>query len=134
MNARLLICLLLPLVAHAQTVGDKLRANASRAAAITVSGPPITLTWNASPSTEAIGYKVYWGTTNGVYASHVDVGTNLIAQITGLAIGQRYYFAATAYRSARRILARRFYQVRHPASWKASFRMFSASSHDMVSS
>jgi hypothetical protein len=62
-----------------------------------------TLTWTA-PSTNIdgtvlttlAGYKVYYGTTLGIYAS-VDVGYTNSYQVVGLTKGQTYYFAVTAY-------------------------------------
>ena len=62
-----------------------------------------TLAWSApttnvdgTPLTTLAGYKVYYGTTPGVYTSIVagDVSTY---QVVGLANGQTYYFTVTAY-------------------------------------
>ena len=62
-----------------------------------------TLTWIA-PSTNVdgtllttlAGYKVYYGTTPGVYTS-VDIGDVNSYRIVGLTKGQTYYFTVTAY-------------------------------------
>jgi hypothetical protein len=62
-----------------------------------------TLAWSApttnvdgTPLTTLAGYKVYYGTTPGVYTSLV-VGNVNSYQIAGLANGQTYYFTVTAY-------------------------------------
>jgi hypothetical protein len=64
-----------------------------------------TLTWAApstnvdgTPLTSLAGYKVYYGTTPGVFAS-VDVGYTSSYQVAGLTKGQTYYFTVTAYDS-----------------------------------
>jgi hypothetical protein len=61
------------------------------------------LAWSApttnvdgTPLTTLAGYKVYYGTTPGVYTSIV-VGNASSYEITGLANGQTYYFTVTAY-------------------------------------
>lgn len=55
----------------------------------------VNLTWNAS--TGATGYKVFYGTTSGVYGPAIDVGNVLSKSITGLTNGTLYYFAVKAY-------------------------------------
>ena len=71
------------------------------------SNPPATgaatLTWAApstnvdgTPLTSLSGYKVYYGSTPGVYTS-IDVGYTSSYQVVGLTKGQMYYFAVTAY-------------------------------------
>jgi len=62
-----------------------------------------TLTWTApttnvdgSPLTTLAGYKVYYGTTPGVYTSLV-IGDVNSYQIAGLTKGQTFYFTVTAY-------------------------------------
>lgn len=62
-----------------------------------------TLTWTApsenidgTPLTALSGYKVYYGSTPGIYTS-VDVGMAISYQVIGLTKGQTYYFAVTAY-------------------------------------
>jgi hypothetical protein len=65
-----------------------------------------TLTW-AAPSTNEDGtplsslggYKVYYGTTPGVYTS-INVGPVSSAQVAGLTTGAVYYFAVSAYDSS----------------------------------
>lgn len=62
-----------------------------------------TLAWSApttnadgTPLTGLAGYKVYYGTTPGVYTSIV-VGDVSSYQVVGLSNGQTYYFTVTAY-------------------------------------
>jgi hypothetical protein len=62
-----------------------------------------TLAWSApttnvdgTPLTTLAGYKVYYGTTPGVYTSLV-VGDVSSCQLVGLSNGQTYYFTVTAY-------------------------------------
>jgi Immunoglobulin I-set domain len=69
---------------------------AGRVSAQTVSA---SLSWNASAG--AAGYYVYLGTNSGSYYAKLDVGTNTVANISGLVLGQTYYFVVTAYNSAR---------------------------------
>jgi hypothetical protein len=62
-----------------------------------------TVIWTApstnedgTPITALGGYKVYYGTTPGVYTSQ-DVGYVGSYQVVGLTKGQLYYFTVTAY-------------------------------------
>ena len=57
----------------------------------------VTLAWNESPSVEAVGYRIYWGSRSGAYTNSVAVGNVTNATITGLVSGVSYYFAASAY-------------------------------------
>jgi len=53
------------------------------------------LSWNATQE-GAVGYKVYYGTAPGSYATTVDVGLVQSYSLSGLPPGT-YYFAVTAY-------------------------------------
>jgi hypothetical protein len=57
--------------------------------------------WNESPS-GAAGYIIHYGPDSGNYPYSVDVGKNTSCSISGLEVGETYYFAATAYDSANR--------------------------------
>lgn len=57
----------------------------------------LTLAWDASSSTNVLGYRVYYGTTSHQYSSAVSVGTATTATIAGLVEGMTYYFSVTAY-------------------------------------
>ena len=56
----------------------------------------IELSWDANID-DTVGYKVYYGTSAGVYGDSQDVGDVIGAVVTGLTNGQVYYFAVTAY-------------------------------------
>lgn len=57
----------------------------------------ITLAWTRSPSPEAIGYFIYYGTASGQYSNYVDVGNVTADTIPGLASGTTYFFAISSY-------------------------------------
>lgn len=59
----------------------------------------IKLEWDPSESSGVAGYKVYYGTQSGNYSTSVDAGDQTSATLTGLADGQTYYIATTAYDS-----------------------------------
>lgn len=58
-----------------------------------------SLTWNPDTLTVA-GYKVYVGTSSGVYASSINVGNVTSYTVTNLGVGTTYYFAVTAYNTS----------------------------------
>jgi hypothetical protein len=60
----------------------------------------VTLSWNASTDPTVVGYKIYYGTTSGVYPNSVDAGGATSVTITGLADGSTNYFAGTTYDAA----------------------------------
>lgn len=64
-------------------------------------GQTASLAWNPVTNSGAIGYAFYRGTTNGVYTSRFDVGTNTSITLTGLTEGQTNYFAVTSYNTMR---------------------------------
>lgn len=57
----------------------------------------VSLTWNLSPSSSVVGYKIYYGTTSQVYSTNVTVGNVTSLTLPGLTNGTTYYFAATSY-------------------------------------
>jgi hypothetical protein len=58
----------------------------------------VNLAWNANTESDLVGYKVHVGTASGVYTLlNVDVGNVTSFTVTGLALGDVYYFAVTAY-------------------------------------
>ncbi len=62
------------------------------------------LSWTASPSPDVTGYRVYFGTAPRTYqqpkGSGIDVGLKLQAFLADFTVGQRVYFAVTAYNAA----------------------------------
>jgi len=75
--------------------------NQATSAGVTVtvanSNGQVTVAWDASPDPNVVGYKVYVGTTSGVYSvSVVDVGNVTTYTVTGLQPGT-VYVATTAY-------------------------------------
>ena len=66
---------------------------------ISQSGTTVNLSWNdlSLYDSQIAGYKIKYGTSPGVYTTTVDVGNVLTKSITGLTLGQTYYFAISAY-------------------------------------
>jgi len=56
-----------------------------------------TISWNANTEPDLAGYRVYHGTTTGVYTEFVDVGNVTTYQWNGLLPGFTHYFVVTAY-------------------------------------
>ena len=63
-----------------------------------------TLTWqqpttyeDGTPLTDLAGYKIYYGTSSGVYPNTINVGNVLTYQLPNLTDGVTYYFNVTAY-------------------------------------
>lgn len=57
----------------------------------------VTLAWDASPSPEVTGYRIYYGTETGRYTNSATVGNVTSASIVNLKWGATFYFVATAY-------------------------------------
>jgi hypothetical protein len=55
----------------------------------------VTLAWDASASTNVVGYRLYYGTNSGSYQYVTNVGLAL-TQTVVLPQGGRWFFAATA--------------------------------------
>ena len=60
----------------------------------------VTLTWNASTSSNVAGYKIYYGTASGNYPYSVDAGNTTSYTLSGLSTGATYYIAAITYDSS----------------------------------
>lgn len=61
----------------------------------------ISLLWEPSPDSNAVGYCIYYGTVGTVTPSRIDVGNVTNAPVSNLQPGLTYYFYCTAYDSAR---------------------------------
>ena len=62
----------------------------------------ITVTWDAVPDPDVVGYRVYVGTRPGLYAGAYDVGDRTFFTYEGHE-GQRYYFAVASYAAGPRV-------------------------------
>lgn len=59
----------------------------------------VSLAWDSS--TNVAGYKMYYGVASRAYTNSINVGNVTTCSISNLVVGTRYYFAVTAYNSAR---------------------------------
>src|SRR6266478_5615993 len=57
----------------------------------------VTLAWDADSDPNVVGYRLYSGTTTGVYTQTTEVGNALAASVSNLANGNTYFFVVTAY-------------------------------------
>ena len=71
--------------------------NPAPALGATLPGDSVALAWDASPSSEVTGYRVYYGAASGNYTNSVVVGSVTTTTISGLASGVTYFFALSAY-------------------------------------
>jgi len=60
-------------------------------------GGDVSLIWSPNTESDLKGYKIYIGTSPGVYGNPVDVGNVTAYTISTLTAGTTYYFAITAY-------------------------------------
>lgn len=58
---------------------------------------PTTVTWIANAESDLAGYKVYVGTSSGLYGAPIDVGKVTSYTLANLKVGATYYFSVTAY-------------------------------------
>ena len=57
----------------------------------------LSLTWDASPSSDVVGYRLYYGTSSKTYTTIANVGNTNTVTVPGLVVGVTNYFAVTAY-------------------------------------
>ncbi len=60
----------------------------------------LTVSWAANKEPDLAGYKIYYSSTSGNYAQHVDAKLALKYVFSDLTEGQTYYFVVTAYDTA----------------------------------
>lgn len=65
--------------------------------AFTAEAGSVSLTWNANPEPDVVGYVVAWGTARGTFTGSLDVGLRTTVRVPNLRDGVRYYFAVRAY-------------------------------------
>lgn len=53
--------------------------------------------WDPNTESDLMGYKLYVGTSSGVYGAPIDVGNFTDYEVKNLEPGRTYYFAVTAY-------------------------------------
>ena len=70
------------------------------ALSVTLPAPSVTLAWNASTSTDATGYRIYYGAASRNYTNSIVAGNVTSNTIPGLVIGVTYYFSVVAYNSS----------------------------------
>ncbi len=58
--------------------------------------PPVT-NEDGTPLTDLMGYKLYYGTSSGVYGTNPDIVDGITYKLSNLEDGIVYYFAVTAY-------------------------------------
>src|SRR5207253_1279271 len=57
----------------------------------------MTLAWDADSDPSVVGYRLYSGTTTGVYTQTTEVGSALSVSASNLAGGTTYFSVVTAY-------------------------------------
>ena len=67
---------------------------------VVVPAGSVVLAWNPDSDPTVTGYKINYGTASGSYTASVDVSTKTMGEVSGLLLGETYYFAATGYTSA----------------------------------
>ncbi|HXA45603.1 MAG TPA: fibronectin type III domain-containing protein [Candidatus Angelobacter sp.] len=60
----------------------------------------LNVMWIASSDTNVVGYKIYYGTVSRQYTNVIVAGNVTSISISGIELGNTYYFAATSYNAA----------------------------------
>jgi hypothetical protein len=79
---------------------DGTRAGSATSAFTVAKVDSLNLAWNANTESNIAGYKLYMGTTSGVYGAPIDVGLVTTYVVQNLVSGTTYYFAITAYNTS----------------------------------
>ncbi len=67
---------------------------------LSVRAESVSLAWDANTEADLAGYRIHYGTASRSYTASMDVGRVTTCSISNLAVGQTYYFAATAYNAS----------------------------------
>ena len=65
--------------------------------AFEVEAAVVTLAWDLSSSPDIAGYRLYSGTTSGVYSQTSELGNATSTLVSNLVTGKTYFFVVTAY-------------------------------------
>jgi len=65
--------------------------------AFEVEAAVVTLAWDLSSSPNIAGYRLYSGTTSGVYSQTSELGNATSTLVSNLVTGKTYFFVVTAY-------------------------------------
>jgi hypothetical protein len=60
----------------------------------------VNLAWNRNPEPDIAGYRLKFGSSQGVYTDQVDVSNQTTGTASGLVEGVKYFFVVTAYNTA----------------------------------
>lgn len=60
-------------------------------------GAEVILQWDPNIEPDLAGYKIYYGTSSGIYNKSIDVGDTTLFTVKGLEFDTTYFFSATAY-------------------------------------
>jgi hypothetical protein len=60
----------------------------------------VTLAWDPDTDPNLAGYRLYYGTADGVFTHEVEVGTSTTVSVSNLVDGQTYFFVVTAYNAS----------------------------------
>lgn len=61
----------------------------------------LIISWDRNAEADLAGYKIYYGTSSGQYTQIIDVGQVTSYTVGGLSEGVKYFFAVTAYDTAK---------------------------------
>ena len=57
----------------------------------------VTLVWDPNPAPNVAGYRLYCGTTSGVYTQITELGNTTATMVSNLVAGKTYFFVVTDY-------------------------------------
>ena len=80
----------------------------------------VTLKWDPNPAPNLAGYRLYYGTSSGVYTQEINLGNVTATLVSNLREGRTYFFAITAYNTAAESLPSNEVSYKVPVSKTAS--------------